>query len=79
MTLPAAAAARLFALDTLVDTVVKAIDEKAYTSETKNGQSQLTVTDEDFVYTVYYDTSSGRISGAEVTEGEDRITYTFIQ
>ncbi len=79
VTLPAAAAARLFALDTLVDTVIKAIAEDKYATETANGQSVLTVTNGDNVYTVYFNTSTDKITSATVAEGDDRTTYTFIQ
>lgn len=79
VTLPAAAAAKLFALDTLVDTVIKAIDEKNYTTASKGGQAVLTVAKDDYVYDVYFDTDTGKISSAVVSEGEDKATYNFIQ
>jgi hypothetical protein len=79
VTLPSAAAEKLFALDTLVDSVLKAIEKGTFAAETADGQSVLTVTDGDYVYKVYYDPSADLITGAEVSEGEDKITYTFIQ
>lgn len=79
VTLPATASAKLFALDTLVDTVIKAIEDKAYTTSSKDGLAVLTVTDGDFVYNVYVDGKTDKLTAADVIEGEHRITYTFVQ
>lgn len=78
VTLPAAAAARLFALDTLVDAVLKAIGDNTYTTKTANGETALTVTDNNKTYTVLYDPGTGKITSAVVAEGDDRTTYTFV-
>ncbi|MFA6730056.1 MAG: hypothetical protein WCR95_03585 [Eubacteriales bacterium] len=78
VTLPGAASAKLFALDTLVDKVVKAIDDNLFTVSTSNGETALKVIDGEKIYTVYYDSDIGKITTAEIAQGSAKTAYSFM-